>query len=50
MDVVAIAALLTHMAELLTEPLHTALEHGLDVVAPDKLFEELGQPKRHSIV
>jgi hypothetical protein len=43
MDVLAMAALLTHMAQLLAEPLHTALEHGLDVVALGKLFEELGQ-------
>ena len=43
MDVVAMAALLTHMAHLLADPLDTALEHGLDVVALGKLFEELGQ-------
>lgn len=43
MDVLAMAALLTHMAQLLAEPLQTVLEHGLDVVALAKLFEELGQ-------
>lgn len=42
MDVLAMAALLTHMAQLLADPLNTALEHGLDVVALGKLFEELG--------
>src|SRR6185503_4108260 len=31
------------MAHLLADPLDTALEHGLDVVALGKLFEELGQ-------
>ena len=43
MDVLAMAALLTHMAQLLADPLNTAVEHGLDVVALGKLFEELGQ-------
>ncbi|MBE7556397.1 MAG: ribonuclease H-like domain-containing protein [Anaerolineales bacterium] len=43
MDVLAMAALLTHMAQLLADPLDTALEHGLDVVALGKLFEELGR-------
>jgi uncharacterized protein YprB with RNaseH-like and TPR domain len=43
MDVVAMAALLTHMAQLLDDPLSTALEHGLDVVALGKLFEDLGR-------
>lgn len=41
MDILAMAALLTHMAQLLADPLNTALEHGLDVVALGKLFEEL---------
>ncbi len=43
MDVVAMAALLTHMAHLLDDPLSAALEHGLDVVALGKLFEDLGR-------
>jgi tetratricopeptide (TPR) repeat protein len=42
MDVLAMAALLTHMAQLLADPLTTVIEHGLDVVALGKLFEELG--------
>lgn len=42
MDVLAMAALLTHVAQLLADPLHTALEHGLDVVALGKLFEDMG--------
>ncbi|HXV42248.1 MAG TPA: ribonuclease H-like domain-containing protein [Anaerolineae bacterium] len=43
MDVVAMAALLAHMAQLLDDPLNTAIEHGLDVVALGKLFEDLGR-------
>jgi hypothetical protein len=43
MDVLAMAALLTHMAHLLDNPLQVALEHGLDVIALAKLFEELAQ-------
>lgn len=43
MDVLAMAALLTHMAQLMADPLNTALDHGLDVVALGKLFEELGR-------
>ncbi|MBI1881583.1 MAG: ribonuclease H-like domain-containing protein [Chloroflexi bacterium] len=43
MDVLAMAALLTHMAQLLADPLDTAIEHGLDVVALGKLFEDLGR-------
>jgi uncharacterized protein YprB with RNaseH-like and TPR domain len=42
MDVLAMAALLTHMAQLLADPLVTVIEHGLDVVALGRLFEELG--------
>jgi tetratricopeptide (TPR) repeat protein len=43
MDVVAMVALLAHMAQLLDDPLNTAVEHGLDVVALGKLFEDLGR-------
>ncbi len=42
MDVLAMAALLTHVAQLLADPFNIALEHGLDVVALGKLFEEMG--------
>ncbi|MCB0166583.1 MAG: ribonuclease H-like domain-containing protein [Anaerolineae bacterium] len=42
MDIVAMAALLNHMAQLLADPL-TAVEHALDLVAVGKLFEALGQ-------
>ncbi|MEW5719910.1 MAG: ribonuclease H-like domain-containing protein, partial [Chloroflexota bacterium] len=43
MDVVAMAALLNHIAALLNDPLTFAIEHGLDVIAIGKLFEDLGR-------
>ena len=43
MDVVAMAALLSHVAQMLDDPLNFALEHGIDIVAIGKLFEGLGR-------
>jgi uncharacterized protein YprB with RNaseH-like and TPR domain len=43
MDVVAMAALLSHTAALLADPFQEAIEHGLDVIALAKLYEDLGQ-------
>ncbi len=43
MDVVAMAALLSHTATLLADPFQEAIEHGLDVIALAKLYEDLGQ-------
>ena len=43
MDVVAMAALLSHTAALLADPFQEAIEHGLDVIALAKLYEHLGQ-------
>jgi uncharacterized protein YprB with RNaseH-like and TPR domain len=43
MDVVAMAALLTHIAHMLADPLHESIEHGLDRIALAKLFEDLGK-------
>jgi len=43
MDVVAMAALLSHVTEMLANPFSEAVEHGLDVVALAKLYEDLGQ-------
>ena len=43
MDVVAMAALLSHTAALLADPFHEGIEYGLDVVALAKLYEDLGQ-------
>jgi tetratricopeptide (TPR) repeat protein len=43
MDVVAMAALLSHVAQMLADPFGEMVEHGLDVVALAKLFEDLGE-------
>ncbi len=43
MDVVAMAALLSHIAHMLADPLHESIEHGLDRIALAKLFEDLGK-------
>ncbi len=43
MDVVAMAALLSHTATMLADPFHEGIEHGLDVVALAKLYEDIGQ-------
>ena len=42
MDVVAMAALLTHVNEAMERPYDGHVEHGLDFVALGKLFEDLG--------
>ena len=42
MDVVAMAALLTHVNEAMEHPYNGLVEHGLDFVALGKLFEDLG--------
>jgi uncharacterized protein len=41
MDVVAMAALLGHVSELLDNPYNGSVEHGLDFIALGKLFEDL---------
>ena len=43
MDVVAMAALLSHTATMLADPFHEAIDHGLDVIALAKLYEDIGQ-------
>lgn len=43
MDVVSLAALFQHTAALLADPLNQPLEHGEDIIALAKLFEDLGQ-------
>jgi hypothetical protein len=43
MDVVALAALFSLCAEMLANPHHTDLEHGQDVIALAKLFEDLNR-------
>lgn len=42
MDVVAMAALLTHVNEMIQNPYQAGVEHGLDFIALGKLFEDLG--------
>ncbi len=42
MDVVAMAALLAHVSELLADPYSGRVEHGLDFIALGKLYEDLG--------
>jgi len=42
MDVVAMAALLTHVNEVMQNPYDGRVEHGLDFIALGKLFEDLG--------
>lgn len=43
MDVVAMAALLSHVAAMLHDPFDGRVQHGLDFIAMGKLFEDLGQ-------
>jgi tetratricopeptide (TPR) repeat protein len=43
MDVVAMAALLSHCAQMLADPFGFAFEHGLDVVAVGRLYEDMGK-------
>src|SRR5512134_2304588 len=42
MDVVAMAALLTHVNEMMENPYEGHVEHSLDFIALGKLFEDLG--------
>jgi uncharacterized protein len=41
MDIVALAALMNHMASILNTPFDGQVEHGLDFIALAKLFEDL---------
>jgi uncharacterized protein len=43
MDVVTMAALLSHVTATLENPFGEMVEHGLDVVSLGKLFEDLGE-------
>jgi tetratricopeptide (TPR) repeat protein len=43
MDVVAMAALLNYMNQMITHPYEGPVEHGLDFIALGKLFEDLGR-------
>jgi hypothetical protein len=44
MDILALAALLNHAANLLADPLNAGIEHGLDLIDLGSLFEDLGEP------
>lgn len=43
LDVLAMAALLNHMGQMLADPLAGRVAHALDLVAIGKLFEDLGE-------
>ncbi len=43
MDVVAMAALLSHVTAIMADPFSEIVEHGLDVVALAKFYEDLGE-------
>ena len=43
MDIVAMTALFSHAAAMLADPHTASLEHGLDVAALARLFEDLGK-------
>ena len=42
MDVVTLAALMAHIADLLANPLNDTIEHGLDLIAIGKLYADIG--------
>ena len=48
MDIVALAALMNHMATILHAPLGGIVEHGLDFIALGKLFEDLNRSEEAS--
>ena len=43
MDVLVLAALLSHVSSVLADPFNGKVEHGLDFIALAKLFEDLGK-------
>jgi uncharacterized protein YprB with RNaseH-like and TPR domain len=43
MDVIAMAALLNHMAQMIDDPFAFSIEHGLDWIATARLYEDLGE-------
>jgi uncharacterized protein len=46
MDVISLAALFNHLASLLDQPFTTSIEHGVDIIALARLFEDLGEIDR----
>jgi uncharacterized protein len=45
MDIVALAALMNHIASILEAPFDGQVQHGLDFIALGKLFEDLKRPE-----
>jgi len=43
MDIVALAALFSHTVAMLHDPFDESIQHGLDVIALAKLYEDLGR-------
>ena len=43
MDVLAMAALLNHIAQMLDDPVRFASEHGIDLISIAKMFEDMGR-------
>src|SRR5207249_7917813 len=43
MDILAMAALLAHVAQMLDDPLGFAVQHPVDYISLGKLFEDLGE-------
>lgn len=43
MDILAMAALLAHVAQMLDDPLGFAVQHPVDYISMGKLFEDLGE-------
>ncbi len=43
MDILAMAALLAHVAQMLDDPLNVAMQHPMDYVSVAKLYEEWGE-------
>ncbi len=46
LDILAMAALLNHIAHLLADPLHSQVEHALDLAAIGRLYETSGQTEQ----
>ena len=42
MDVLAMAALLNHIAKMLEAPMPGVIQHGIDLIAVGKIFEDMG--------
>jgi hypothetical protein len=43
MDVISLAALLNHAAGLLSDPFHSDIQHGVDLISMARLYEDMGE-------